>query len=377
MTFLFFLSIAFLAYTFVGYPVVLAAWAALRPRPVHKKAGPRRLSVVLAVRDEAKNIAARVSNFFDQEYPPDLVEVVVVSDGSTDATADIARSMGDPRIRVLELERPMGKAAAVNAGIARAAHEIVVFADARQSFAKDVFRELTAAFADDRVGAVSGELVILRDGQSEVGEGVGLYWEYEKFIRRKESEIDSVVGASGSIYAMRKELFEPLPVNTLLDDFLAPMRVVLGGRRVVFERRAKAYDRAADRASQEFSRKVRTLAGNFQAMALEKALLSPRKNRVFFQMVSHKLMRLIAPYFLVAAFVSNAFLDGPAFRAVLALQTLFYLSILFKFTPIIRSPAGALVRVAWTFVVLNAAAVAGFWVYASRKESAVWKRPRS
>lgn len=376
MVALFVLSIGVVAYAYAVYPLVLAVWAALAPKPVRKDRAPVPVSIVLAVRDEEKHIEARLANFFEQDYPQELVEVIVVSDGSTDRTAELARAAGKGRAHVVELAEGGGKAQAVNAGVAHAANEIVVFADARQLFSRTALLELAAPFSDPSVGAVSGELVIASSEGSEVGEGVGLYWSYEKFVRRKESEIDSVVGASGSIYAVRKSLFSPLPAGALLDDFLVPMRIVLEGYRVVFERAARAYDRAAERASQEFSRKVRTLAGNFQALSIEKSLMDPRRNRLFFQMVSHKLARLAVPYFLAAAFVSNLFLDAPVFRAILAAQVLFYISPLITVTPLAGTRAGALGRVAWTFIVLNAAAVAGLWVYASGGEKEVWRSSR-
>jgi cellulose synthase/poly-beta-1,6-N-acetylglucosamine synthase-like glycosyltransferase len=377
MLFVFAVSIGVVAYAYALYPAILVLWAALRPRPVSKSRRPVPVSIVLAVRDEERRIEERLADLLAQNYPPELIEVVVISDGSKDRTAAIAGSTGDPRVRVIELESPVGKAQAVNVGLREAAHEVVVFTDARQRFSPTAVLELTANFSDDSVGGVSGELVIELAEGSEVGEGVGLYWSYEKLIRRKESEIDSVVGASGSIYAIRKRLFSPLPPDTLLDDFLIPMRIVLQGFRVVFERQAKAYDRSTERSSHEFARKVRTLAGNFQAMALERSLLNPARNRVFFQMASHKLTRLIVPYFLVAAFASNLFLEGAVFRATMILQALFYFSVLLVFTPLASSRAGGLVRVAWTFFVMNAAAVVGLWVVLVGREKAVWKKPRN
>ncbi len=374
MVFVFAVSVGVLVYTYLLYPAILIVWAAVRPKSVAKSRKPVPVSVVLAVRDEEGHVKARLADLLAQDYPGELFEIIVVSDGSKDRTAAIAASSGDPRIRVIELASPVGKAEAVNAGVTGATNDVIVFTDVRQRFSPTVLLELTANLADERVGGVSGELVIEKAAGSDVGEGVGLYWSYEKLIRRKESQVDSVVGASGSIYAIRRHLFSPLPANTLLDDFLVPMRIVLQGCRVVFERNARAFDVSADRTSREFARKVRTLAGNFQALALEKRLLDPTKNRVFFQMVSHKLTRLAAPYFLIAAFASNLFLDGNFFRATLVLQLLFYLSLLLKFTPIAASPAGGLVRVAWTFVVLNAAAVVGLWVFITGGEKSVWKK---
>jgi cellulose synthase/poly-beta-1,6-N-acetylglucosamine synthase-like glycosyltransferase len=203
---------------------------------------------------------------------------------------------------------------------------------------------------------------------------VGLYWAYEKLIRRMESRADSVVGATGCIYAIRRHLFVELPDNTLLDDVLVPMRIVLAGYRVVFSRAAKAYDWASASASQEFARKVRTLAGNFQALALEKSLLNPFKNRIFFQMISHKVTRLLAPYFVVLAFVSNLFLDGAFFKVALLLQALFYVIVLLRFTPLAAASFGGVIRVAWTFVVLNAAAVVGLWMFLTGKDQSAWKK---
>jgi cellulose synthase/poly-beta-1,6-N-acetylglucosamine synthase-like glycosyltransferase len=376
LVFIFAVSVFVVGYAYIFYPLILFLWASLKPDPTIRQDAPTPLSVVIAVRDGEEHVAARLANFFEQDYPGELIEVILVSDGSRDGTVAAARDFGDPRVRVVKLDEPAGKAVALNAGLGHASNDIVVFADVRQRFTRNAFADLAAAFADRRVGAVSGELVITQDAESEVGEGVGLYWSYEKLIRRKESEIDSVVGATGSIYAIRRELYVPLEANALLDDFLVPMRIVLGGHRVIFERSARAYDRVTTKASQEFNRKVRTLAGNFQAFRLEKRLFDPTKNRVFFQMASHKIARLAVPYFLIAAFVSNWYLDAPHYRFALACQIVFYLSPLLRITPLGDTRIGALSRVAWTFIVLNAAAVAGLWVFLTGKDKEIWKATR-
>ncbi|MBI4720027.1 MAG: glycosyltransferase family 2 protein [Chitinivibrionia bacterium] len=374
MKVLFFISISAIVYTYLGYPLIIYIWGSIARRTVRKKYAPVPLSVVLAVRNEEGKIRDRLANLLDQEYPADLVEIIVVSDGSTDRTREIASEHPDTRIRAIDTGSPAGKAAAINAGVAAASHGIVVFADARQVFSRNVFAELASLFHDPEVGAASGELVFSSKSGGGEREGVGLYWRYEKMIRRKESDVDSVVGASGSIYAIRRELFAPLPPGTILDDFLLPMRIVLAGRRVVFTRDARAYDRLSETSSQEFSRKVRTLAGNFQAIRFEKALLNPLKNRIFFQMASHKLARLAAPYFCLAALASNAMLSGAPYRILLAAQLLFYASVLLKFTGLRRTPAWGMIGIAWTFVLLNAAAVAGMWVFATGREGGVWKK---
>lgn len=374
MIYLFWISVGFVFYTYLLYPAIISVWGALSPKRVAKKYHHAPLSVVIALRNEERHVQARLENLLTQDYPAEMVEIVVVSDGSTDKTVEIAESFGDDRIVVLDTPGGGGKAAAVNLGVATAKNDIIVFADARQRFSENAFAELTAMLADDTVGAVSGELIITKRRESEVGEGVGLYWQYEKMIRRMESAVDSVVGATGSIYAIRRRLFRELPANTLLDDFVVPMRIVLQGSRVVFSRSAMAFDWTAERGAHEFRRKVRTLAGNFQAMACEPALLNPTKNRVFFQMVSHKLTRLFAPYFIVAALVSNFFLRGSFFDFTLWLQFVFYATVLLGFTPLVSARVGGVVRVAWTFAVMNAAAVMGLWVFITGKDKMVWKK---
>lgn len=374
MEVLFVISIAFIAYTYAIYPLVITGWGLLAPRRVRKRYKHVPVSVVLAVRNEEDNIFARLENLLGQEYPPEMLDIVVVSDGSTDRTVELAERIQDERIQVLRAANPVGKAEAINMGVAAAKNDIIIFADARQRFTESAIAELTAMFHDPDVGAVSGELVIRKGSASEVREGVGFYWQYEKHIRRMESAADSVVGATGSIYAIRGKLFRPLEPNTLLDDFIVPMRIVLQGFRVIFVRSAKAYDWTSASSGHEFARKVRTLAGNFQAMSLERSLLDPRKNRVFFQMVSHKLTRLVAPYFFVTAFVTNLLLHGDLFRVTLTAQLLFYSMILLRFTPLVNTRGGGIIRVPWTFAVLNAAAVMGLWVFLTGRHGAVWKK---
>ncbi len=328
MRWVFWISAIVAAYVYVGYPLVLAAWAPLaarrreraasrRPPPASAPPTPP-VSIVVAVHNEAAALPARLDNLLSLDYPADQREIVVVSDGSTDATPSVLASY--VQVRALCLP-PLGKAAALNEGVRAATHDLIVFADARQRFAPDALRRLVARFGDPEVGAVSGELVIdaERDAPaaaaSQVGEGVGLYWRYEKWIRRHESEVGSVVGATGAIYAVRRALWTPLPPGTLLDDVLAPMRIALGGHRVVFEPGALAFDAVSPDAAVERRRKVRTLAGNYQLVRLEPRLLLPWINPLFVQFLSHKIGRLVVPYALMALLFSSMALSsaGPVY----------------------------------------------------------------
>jgi poly-beta-1,6-N-acetyl-D-glucosamine synthase len=229
-------------------------------------------------------------------------------------------------------------------------------------------------FTDPRVGGATGELVLdcedSRTADSSVGDGIGLYWRYEKWLRRNESRVWSTLGATGAIYALRRSLWQPLPADALLDDVLAPMRAVLTGHRIVFEENAVAYDRASSDAAAESRRKRRTLAGNYQILLQEPRLLVPFANPVWLQYVSHKVGRLVVPWALLGLFVSSAALapEHYFYGVALALQIVFYG---FAAAGAMFQARERLPRVAFTFVVLNYSAVAG--LAALRRGREVWR----
>ncbi len=350
-------SVGVLGYTYAGYPLAISALARLRPRRVRTGQIEPSVSVVMAARDEAPRIGDKLTNLLSLDYPADKLEVVVVSDGSTDGTDAVVKECGDQRVRLVRLETPGGKAAAINAGVQQASGEVVLFCDVRQRIDAGALRAMTPLFGDPRVGAVSGELIMDSD------RGPGAYWTYEKQIRAAEARVDSVVGATGALYAIRRHLFEPLPERCLLDDVYTPMQIVLKGYRVLFEPGATCHDREAE-LSGEFARKARTLAGNFQLLGMLPGLLNPRRNRIFAQFVSHKLMRLACPVALGTLLASNLVLVAtgapgwPLYAATLAGQGAVYGMALRAH--ITGKKGGALSRLSHTFVVLNAAAVEGF-----------------
>jgi cellulose synthase/poly-beta-1,6-N-acetylglucosamine synthase-like glycosyltransferase len=368
---IFWLLAAGVAYTYVGYPLLLALWAWLRPRPVRRgPGGARSFSVVLCVRNEEARIGRRLDELTSLIEASGLPgEVVVVSDGSTDGTAALARAHTKGPVRVLELPDHIGKAAALSAGCAAATGEVLLFADVRQTWAPDALDRLLQNFADPEVGGVSGELII--DGGSGALAGVGLYWGFEKWLRRNEGLASSVVGATGAISAVRRELFRPIPAGTVLDDVYWPLQVVLQGKRVVFDPGARAYDRLPHRVGDEFRRKVRTLSGNFQLAARLPQALLPWRCGLWFQLLSHKLLRLAAPWALLALLVVNAFLTGPLYQTLLWLQVGCYgiAAVGALCPPLARwRPLGA----ATSFLVLNAAAWLAFWVWVSGRTGCTW-----
>jgi len=293
----FLISVAFCAYTLFGYPLFLALLARVRERPVNKAPWHGTVSIILPVHNGERFIAAKLDSIRALEYPQRLLQLIVVLDGATAPTREILReAVGLPSTIVLDLPHG-GKATALNAAIQRATGEVLFFTDVRQELDPASLRNLVECFADPQVGVASGELVI-RDAATHEEASVGMYWKYEKWIRKQLSRLDSVPGATGCIYAMRRSLAGPLPAETLNDDMYLPLRAFFRGYRVVFEDSALAFDYPTGLPS-EFQRKVRTLAGVYQIVRMYPALLGPR-NRIWIHFFSHKLARLLMPWALLA-----------------------------------------------------------------------------
>ncbi len=366
----FWLAAACVLYPYLIYPVLAWALARLRGRPVRPVGpAPRSVSVVVAAHNEEANIVRRLDEMTALLAASGLDgEVIVVSDGSTDATAAAARAHPSPLVSVLESPERAGKAAALSQGCAAASHEILVFADVRQTWAADALPRMLAHFADPAVGAVSGDLV-LRDADGALA-GVGLYWRFEKWLRRQEGRLWSGVGATGAISAVRRELFRPIPRGTILDDVYWPMQVALQGRRVVHDEQAHAFDRLPDQTAAEFRRKVRTLSGCLQLVGRLPAVLTPWRNPVWLQFLSHKMMRLLAPWALLALLLTSVLAPGPFYRTAFVCQIVCYAAALLG----LWAPAARIrpLTVAASFLVLNAAAWVAFWVWATGRTERAW-----
>jgi cellulose synthase/poly-beta-1,6-N-acetylglucosamine synthase-like glycosyltransferase len=290
----------------------------------------------------------------------------------------MARKYEPHGVTVVAFEERRGKPSVLNAVIPKLHGEIVVLADARQMFERSALAALTENFADATVGAVSGELVLNASSAAPVSDGVGFYWRYEKAIRQRESRHDSTVGATGAIYAIRRALFTPIAPDTLLDDVLVPMNIVRAGYRVVFEPRALAFDEASGTAAQEFARKVRTIAGNFQLFCRERWLLSPASNRLWMQTLSHKGLRLCGPALLAAIVMANAVLWREPFYAVtLALQALFYTLAALGHLAWMRQYMSRWLTVPYTFCFLNAVTVVSFYRFVAGRQTVTWRKAAS
>lgn len=361
MKIVFLLSLAGILYTYLGYPLVIWVLARLRARPREIAAIRPSVSVVLAVHNGIDRLPGKIQHLLDLDYS-EIKEIIVVSDGSTDGTAELLARHQSRRIKVIVLKEHGGKAVAVNAGVKLATGDVVLFVDIRPEIAPGAIQELVNNFADPTVGCVAGELILKMEGHDAASEVVGgLYWRYEQWIRKCEAAFDSPVGVYGGFYAIRRELFVPMPKGIILDDMFQPLSIIRQGYRSVMEQNAFVFDVWPKKVGGEFHRKVRTLAGNFQLFKLAPWTLTP-KNRMVFQLVSHKLMRLVVPYLLILLLISSAMLspDSQLFFRLTVLQVLGWVlaiaGLRFRIPLIQRfvSPASAL-------LVLNAAAVLGLY----------------
>jgi biofilm PGA synthesis N-glycosyltransferase PgaC len=365
-------SAAVIAYTYFGYPGWLWLRGRWRRTDVTRGSYVPFVSIVMVVRNEERVLERKLKNLLALDYPAELLQLAVVSDGSTGGTEAILHSYAsNPRVSVVLNQLSRGKASGLNDAFELAQGDIVVFTDARQEIEPDALRRLLENFADPQVGCVSGELMLGDPKNGETREGLGVYWRVEKRIRELESASGSVVGATGAFYAIRRNLLMPLRPETILDDVYLPMQVVRQGFRVVFDSRARAWDSDLG-ATHEFARKVRTLSGNYQLLQLAPWLLTSA-NPIRFEFVSHKLLRLIVPFALAGTAVASAMLHTPLYQAALVLQVGFYgLSGL----AIAQVKKGRLARMAdavLTFVVLNTAAVVAFVNFVSGRKAA-WIR---
>lgn len=369
MELLFWFCVALVGYTYFGYPLLLYFRTLWRIRPWHFASIFPKISIIISAHNEGARIGQKLLNIAQLHYPRTKREVIVVSDGSTDDTSTVLAQEKARVDKILMLPEHRGKACALNQAIAAATGEVLVFTDARQMIERNAVALLVANFADPTVGCVSGELMIRpSSGRTK---GFGSYWSMEKCIRRWESSLGSCVGVTGGLYAVRRSMIGPLPVETILDDVYVPMQVARKGGRIVFESGARAWDTLCPRVSSEFRRKVRTLTGNYQLLRLSPWIVTTR-NPLRFAFISHKLARLLVPFAMAGALVSSARIRTSFFEVVLGLQVAFYLMpLLSTWRSAPRFLIGAADAVT-AFLVLNSAAVVAFGNFV-RGKTPLWR----
>lgn len=374
---LFWVSLVLILYTYVGYYIILALWSRIRPRRrrVDEDLLPT-VTMVVAAHNEEKVIRDKLANCRALDYPAGRVEFLFGSDGSTDATAELIRSCGMDNVRLIAYAQREGKARVLNKLVPEARGEILVFSDANTMYQPNALRRMMAHFADPSVGGVCGYLRLVSPDRRASSQGEAVYWDYENRLKEMEGRIKTVFGATGGIYAIRRELFVPLPTTKMVnDDFLIPLRVVEQGYDVVYEGRAIATEYTSPRVKGEFLRKVRIGAANFNVLPEIRHLLHPKRGYVAFGLWSHKLIRWLVPFMLVVLFVSNVFATGaPFYDAFMALQGAFYCLVVLGWLLSLMGVRLGLVTYAYYFVVIHMGLLVGFFKFLTGRQPAAWTR---
>jgi len=327
MSILFWFLLALIVYVYAGYPLLLAAARALAgARTAARASIEPSVTLIVSAFNEEGVIGEKIENCLALDYPPERLEVIVVSDASEDRTDEVVGRYAARGVALLRMAQRSGKTLGLNAALERARGEVIVFSDANAIYGRDVIRKLVRNFADPRVGAAIGQSTYVPpEVESERSEG--LYWRYESAIKKLESDVGSVVGGDGAIYAVRRPLYVPMRADAL-SDFVNPLQIVRSGHRCIYEPEARSYERAADNFEKEFRRKVRIVNRAWRALFGMSGLLNPLRYGFFAcELISHKLLRWLVPVFLTALFAVNWALlrDGPVYRALLAGQIAFYL----------------------------------------------------
>lgn len=369
---LFWISVSIIIYTYLGYPILLYLVSIFFSKPVNKNPVSPYVSIIISAYNEEGTIERKINNCLTLDYPKDKMEILIGSDGSTDTTNTILEKYSK-EIGIFIFKQRRGKASVLNDLITHARGEILFFTDARQVLDLSVLKLLTRNFYDKSIGSVSGELMLRETQLSTAGKDLAMYWDYEKFLRTTESKLYSMLGATGAIYAIKKELVVTIPHDILLDDVFIPLKIIDKGFRAIFEPEARAYDNVAKNAKQEYKRKVRTLAGNWQIFLRTRNLFNPLQSKIAIQLLSHKLLRVLIPYFLIIVFIANAFLLNIAtYRIFFLLQSIFYVIALIGL--LLSKFKLKYFSLPYTFCVLNIAAIQGLYYFLTHKQKVTWSK---
>ena len=374
----FWLCLAGVGYAYVGYPLMVYCLARCfgRRRRADSASDDElpRLSLLIAAHNEEAVIDERLRNALAMDYPADKLEIVVACDGCHDATAAVVARYADRGVRLLDYPERRGKATALNDTFPVLQGDIVMLSDANTNTDATAARRLVRWFRDPAIGGVCGRLVLINPG---TGRNVdSLYWKYETFLKRCEGRLGALLGANGAIYAIRREQFQPIPANTILDDLVIPLQARLRtGCAIVYDPEAIAYEETPAEVRDEFRRRSRIGAGGFQSIGMLGKLLDPRRGWIAFTFLSHKLLRWLCPFLLVGLLLSNLLLSRDSFYAAFLLgQFTFYgLALALNWVPGQLRAVKAL-RLTTMFTSMNAALLMGFWLWASGSQKATWQR---
>jgi cellulose synthase/poly-beta-1,6-N-acetylglucosamine synthase-like glycosyltransferase len=371
-------ALGIVAYSYAVYPLLIWGCARLFGRKstiaIPADADLPAVTLLIAAHNEERWIRDRIENALNLDYPPEKLETIIASDGSTDATTEMVGRYAEPRVRLIDYREQRGKATVLNRSIPEAKGEILVFSDANTLFNPDVVRNLVRWFADPSVGAVCGRLVLT---DPKTGRNLdSLYWQYETFLKINESRLGALLGANGAIYALRRDDYVPIPPDTIVDDFMIPLLARMRtGRHIIYDAEAVAWEECPPDIRDEFRRRLRIGAGGFQSILRLWRLLSPGQGWIAFTFVSHKVLRWLCPFMLIVALIANlTCLHTPGYLALLLAQLAFYaLSAAGAIIPG-RNAFSRIVRLPAMFTSMNLALLYGFWHWATGQQRGIWRR---
>lgn len=373
----FWVALGILAYVYLGYPLLLAAVSVFARRAQPQPDYTPFLSVLIAAYNEELNIGRKIQQMLALDYPADKLEILVLSDCSTDRTDEIVKGCGDPRVRLLRMPQRRGKTHAQNQGMQQARGEVLIFSDATTVYHPMALRYLACNYRDARVGAVSGRYQYFDpEGNSPTGLGSVAFWNYENLIKMMQSRISTISGCCGCIYSVRKTAYTEL-ADDVISDLVQPLWVIRKGYRVVFEDRALAYEETTQSTKDEFAMRVRIVTRSLRGVLSVHDLLNPLRYRwVALQLWSHKMLRWLQPLFLTLLFVSNAALIArPGFALVFTLQLAFYILALLNVVVPLQKIWKPL-AIPLYFCTLNGAALYGLFEVCRGRKYVVWETVR-
>ena len=377
MSLLFWTTLVCIFYSYIGYPVLLFLLANFfsRKRVVDTQYCPR-ISMLVAAYNEESNILIKIDNFTQINYPANRMEIIIGSDGSNDGTNKILTSYSNEQIRPILYNKRRGKAAVLNDIVKKASGDILIFSDANTIYDKNAIHKLVRYFSDSKIGGVCGKLVLLNPNSNLGGTGEQLYWNYENFLKKYEGKFKTVLGANGAIYALRKDLYQPLPEDkVIMDDFIVPLKAVEQGYDVIYDDEAFATETTSPDVKGEFQRKIRIGAANYNAIKEIKKLLNPKRGFVAFGLWSHKIFRWFIPFLLIIVFVTNIFLLSHTFYILfMFLQILFYLTAFFGYLLNNSNYSIKILFYPFYFCTINLALAIGFYKYLTQSQKPAWKR---
>ena len=375
--FLFWMTVALMAYVYVGYPILIVLLSLVVKNRVKQGDGEPGVTFLISAYNEEKSIKEKLEDTLALDYPKDKLQIIVASDGSTDRTDEIVKGFSSEGVSLCRVEGRVGKTETQNQSVKKAAGEIVVFSDATTKYRKDALRKIVRNYADPSVGAVSGRYEYVNPTGGGVGAGTMLFWNYENFIKRRQTEIRTITGCCGCIYSLRRGLYEPLP-REIISDLVEPLKILEKGYRIVFEQDAVAREITEEKAEEEYSMRVRVITRGMNGLAYVRNLLNPfRYPFVSFQLISHKILRWMVPVFSLVAFAVNLMLlDRPFYRVVMLIQVAFYLSAFAGWLMDRKGRKTRLFSFPMYFCIVNLAAVHALFNFLKGHRMTTWETVR-